>query len=167
MKYVYTLLCLTGLVILQNTFIPVLFPWLPFMPAFVFLVVLSLRLDRSFLLIAALWTGLVQDILIGEMLGLFMLLNFISMALAWEIKKEWLNNHVITGGMRVIAATLIHEIVMAFIMYIRTRENLASVLQVNAGFSLLSNLLLYILLLLWYRVRHRGANLEAVLEAKA
>ena len=167
MKYVYTLLGLTGLVILQNTFLPVLFPWLPFMPAFVFLVVLSLRLERSFLLIAALWTGLVQDILIGEMLGLFMLLNFISVALAWEIKNEWLNNLVVTGGLRIIAATIIQEAAMAFILYIRTRDNLASELQVNTGFSLLSNLLLYILLLVWYRVRHRGVNLESVLEAKA
>lgn len=167
MKYVYTLLCLTGLVIVQSTFLPVIFPWLPLLPAFVFLVVLSLRLERGFSLIAALWTGLVQDILIGDMLGLFMLLNFISVALAWEINNKWLNNLVITGGLRIIAATLMHELGMAFIMYIRTRENLTSLLQVNAGFSLLSNLLLYILLLVWYRVRHRGTNLEAVLEAKA
>ncbi|HBI56345.1 MAG TPA: hypothetical protein DDY38_05935, partial [Firmicutes bacterium] len=63
MKYAYSLLWLTGLVIFQSTLLPVVFPWLPLMPAFVFLVVISLRLERRLLLIAALWTGLIQDIL--------------------------------------------------------------------------------------------------------
>ncbi|MDD4657539.1 MAG: rod shape-determining protein MreD [Eubacteriales bacterium] len=166
MKYVYSLLWLTGLVILQSTLLPVVFPWLPLAPAFVFLVVVSLRLERRFFLIAALWTGLVQDILLGEFLGLFMLLNFISAALIWEIKNELLDNLVLTGGLRLIAATLIQEILMAFIFYIRGRANLGSALQINAGINLLSNLLLYILFMFISKLLRRRDKLEAVLEAK-
>lgn len=166
MKYVYSLLWLTGLVILQSTLLPVVFPWLPLAPAFVFLVVISLRFDRRFFLIAALWTGLVQDILLGEFLGLFMFLNFSSAALVWEIKKEWLDNLVLTGGLRLIAATLIQEFFMAFIFYIRGMANLTSALQINAGINLLSNLLLYILFLIIYKLRCRRDKLETVLEAK-
>lgn len=166
MKYAYSLLWLTGLVILQSTLLPVVFPWLPLMPAFVFLVVISLRLERKLLLIAALWTGLIQDILLGEFLGLFMLLNFISAALVWEIKNELFDNLVLTGGLRLIAATLIEEILMAFIFYIRGTANLGSMLQVNAGIHLLSNLLLYVLFLVIFKLRRRQDNLEAVLEAK-
>jgi rod shape-determining protein MreD len=166
MKYAYSLLWLTGLVIFQSTLLPVVFPWLPLMPAFVFLVVISLRLERRLLLIAALWTGLIQDILLGEFLGLFMLLNFISAALVWEIKNELFDNLVLTGGLRLIAATLIQEILMAFIFYIRGTANLGSMLQVNAGIHLLSNLLLYVLFLVIFKLRRRQDNLEAVLEAK-
>ncbi|HCX78133.1 MAG TPA: rod shape-determining protein MreD [Firmicutes bacterium] len=166
MKYAYSLLWLTGLVIFQSTLLPVVFPWLPLMPAFVFLVVISLRLERRLLLIAALWTGLIQDILLGEFLGLFMLLNFISAALVWEIKNELFDNLVLTGGLRLIAATLIEEILMAFIFYIRGTANLGSMLQVNAGIHLLSNLLLYVLFLVIFKLRRRQDNLEAVLEAK-
>lgn len=165
MKYLINLLTLALLVALQSTLLPVVFPWLPLTPAFVYLVVLSFRLPRRHLLIAALWAGLVQDVLLGEFLGLAMLTNYIAMAVTWELKEDLLENTVLTGGLRIIAATLLQEVLMAFVYYIRglSVENLFYLLQVNAGTGLLSNLLLYLLLLAALRTRGSG-RIEAVLE---
>jgi rod shape-determining protein MreD len=166
MKYVLSLLGLTGLMILQSTLLPFIFPWLPLSPALVYLVVASLGKERKFLLTAALWTGLVQDILLGEVLGLFMLLNFISMILVLEIKYEIFDTYILTGGLRLIAATLIQDIIMAFILYIQGIPNLGPALQINVGINLLSNLILYALFLIILKLRHPGDKLESVLEVK-
>lgn len=166
MKYFWTLLALTGLVIVQSTLLAALFPRLPLAPALVFLMLASLRFERGFFLIAALWAGLVQDILLGEFFGFFMLLNFNSAVWAWEIRKEWLDNLVLTGGLRLIAATLLQEVFAAFFFYIRGITDLAGTLQINAGKDLLFNLLIYAVFLLALKIRHRGSKLEAVLGAK-
>lgn len=151
---------------LQSSLFRVLFPWLPVAPALVFLIFVSLRMKRGTFLILSLWTGWVQDILFGEILGLFMLLYFISAVLVWEIKREWVDNLVLTGGLRLIGATLVQEILLVFIFYIRGVRNLGFALQINAGKSLLSNLLLYALFLLVLKVCNRGQKLETVLEVK-
>lgn len=166
MKYVLSLLGLTGLVIIQSTFLPLVFPWLPLAPALVYLVMASMRQERKFLLIAALWTGLVQDILLGEVLGLFMLLNFISMFVILEIKYEIFDTYILTGALRLIAATLIQDIVMVFLLYIQGIPNLGPALQVNVGINLLSNLILYAVFLIILKLRHPGDKLESVLEVK-
>lgn len=166
MKYAYPLLWLTGLLLLQSTLLPVLFPWLPLTPAFVYLIVFSLRTDRRFFLIAALWLGLVQDILLGEFFGLYMFLNFISAFFVWEVKNDLLDNLVLTVGLRLIAATLIQEALLAFIFYIRRMARLGTALQINSGLSLLSNLLLYVLYLTFIKLCRRHEKLETELEGK-
>lgn len=166
MKYVYNFAVLTLLVILQGTLFPVLIPWLNITPAFVFLTLLSFRFSRTYLLTAALWAGLVQDLLMGEVLGLFMLTNFIAMAIAWELKEDFLDNRVLTVGLRIAVATLIQEVILGFSFYIRglDSKSLLAVLQLSAGTNLLSNLILYILLLGWLRLRGSD-KIEAALEA--
>lgn len=166
MKYVFSLLWLTALVIMQSTLFPLIFPWLPLAPALVYLVAASLVQERRLLLSAALWTGLVQDVLLGEVFGLFMLLNFVSMFFILEIKYEVFDSHILTGGLRLIAATLIQDILMAFIFYIQGIPNLGPALQINAGINLLSNLIIYILFLIILKLRHPGDKLESVLEVK-
>jgi rod shape-determining protein MreD len=167
MRFFYTLLGLTLLIVFQSTLLPVIVPWLPLNPTFLFLVVLSFRLDRTLLLLAGLWAGLVQDVLLGEMLGLFMMANFIALAVIWELKEELLEDVILTCGLRVVVATLIHEVLMSFIYYIRGLEvaRLLYILQLNAGITLLSNLVLYILLLAWLRTRGSG-KIGALLEAR-
>lgn len=166
MKYALPLLALAGLVIMQSTLLPLVFPWLPLAPALVYLVVASTRQPRNFLLIASLWTGLVEDILLGETLGLYMLLNFISMFLILEIKYEIIESYVLTVGLRLIAATLIQDILMAFIFYIQGIPNLGPALQINAGINLLANIIVFIVYLLVIKVRHPGDTLESLLEVK-
>lgn len=165
MKYFFSFAVLTVLVLLQGTLLPVIFPWLVLNPALVFLIILSFRFKRSYLLGAALWSGLVQDILMGEVLGLFMLTNFVAMVFVWELSDSLLDNRVLTGGLRVVVATLIQEALLTFVWYIRLNpENLMRFFQLNAGKNLLSNLMLYILLLLWLRSRGRD-KIEAAMEA--
>lgn len=166
MKHAYPFLWLTGLVILQSSLLPIVFPWLPLAPAFVFLMLASLRLERWHFLLAAVWTGLVQDILLGEYFGLFMLLNYLSAILAWEIKKKWLDSAVLTGALRLIAATLFQDGLMAFILSIRGQSELGLALQINAGRNLLACLLLYALFLLALKLKNRQEKLETVLEAR-
>lgn len=166
MKYALPLLALTGLVILQSALLPLVFPWLPLAPALVCLVFASIRQERRFLLIASLWTGLVMDILLGEILGLYMLLNFVSMFIVLEIKYEVFESYILTVGIRLIAATLIQDVFMAFIFYIQGIPDLIPALQINAGMHLLSNLILYLLSLLVIKLRHPGDKLESVLEVK-
>lgn len=167
MKYLYNLGFLTVLVLVQGILLPVFIPWLPLAPAFLYLIVLSFRLDRPYLLGAALWTGLVQDILLGEMLGLTMLTNFVAMTIAWELKKSLFENAVFTCALRIVVATLVQELLIAFVYYIRGlgSGNLLLVLQINSGINLLSNLVLFILLLGWLRSRGEG-KITAVLETK-
>lgn len=166
MKYALPLLALAGLVIMQSTLLPLVFPWLPLAPALVYLVVASTRQPRNYLLIASLWTGLVEDILLGETLGLYMLLYFISMFLILEIKYEIIESYVLTVGLRLIAATLIQDILMAFIFYIQGIPNLGPALQINAGINLLANIIVFIVYLLVIKVRHPGDTLESLLEVK-
>lgn len=165
MKYFYNFAVLTVLVLMQGTLLPVIFPWLVLNPALIFLIILSFRFKRSYLLWAALWSGLVQDILMGEVLGLFMLTNFIAMALIWELSDSLMDNRVLTGGLRVAVATLTQEALLAFVWYIRQNpENLIRFFQLNAGKNLLANIMLYILLLLYLRFRGRE-KIEAAMEA--
>jgi len=166
-RFLYNLAVLTLLVIIQGTLLTVLVPWLPLAPAFIYLAILSLRLERPYLLAAALWTGLAQDILVGEMLGLTMLTNFVAMTIIWELKEEYLDNAVLTCGLRIAVATLVQELIIAFIYYIRGLESgsLVQVLQINAGINLLSNLSLYILFMVWLKIRGAG-KVAAVLGAK-
>jgi len=105
--------------------------------------------------------------MLGEILGLFMLANFLAMSIIWEFKKGWLDNAVLTCGLRLVIATLTQEILMTLVYYIRGLEqsNLSFVMQINAGNNLLSNLLLFVLLLAWLRIRGSG-RVEAALEAK-
>lgn len=168
MRYLYSLATLMLLVLLQGTLLPLAVPWLPLNPALLFLVFLSFRLQqRSQFLAAALWAGLVQDILFGEILGLFMLTSFIAAAVIWELKEGFLDNPVLTCGLRLIIATLIQELLIAFIFYIRGLEpnNLGHVLQVQAGLSLAGNLLLYFLVLAWLGLGG-SQRIAAALEAK-
>ena len=155
MRYFYSLLGLTLLIVFQGTFLPVIIPWLPLSPALLFLVILSFRLERTQLLVAGLWAGFVQDILLGQMLGLFMMANFLALIVIWELKEELLEDVIMTCGLRLIVATLIQEVLMTFIYYIQGWEptRLLFVMQLNAGINLLSNLLLLGLLLAWLRMR--------------
>ncbi|MGI6364355.1 MAG: rod shape-determining protein MreD [Bacillota bacterium] len=167
MKYLANLAVLALLVMVQGTLLPAIIPWLPLAPAFIYLIILSMRLERPYLLGAALWTGLVQDLLLGEMLGLSMLTNFVAMAIAWELKESFVENAVLTCGLRVVAATLVQELLISFVYYVRGLEhgNLLSILQVNAGLNLLSNLGLYLLLLAFLRLRGEG-KVSALLEVR-
>ena len=166
MKYLANLAVLALLVMVQGTLLPAIIPWLPLAPAFIYLIILSMRLERPYLLGAALWTGLVQDLLLGEMLGLSMLTNFVAMAIAWELKESFVENAVLTCGLRVVAAT-VQELLISFVYYVRGLEhgNLLSILQVNAGLNLLSNLGLYLLLLAFLRLRGEG-KVSALLEVR-
>ncbi len=167
MKYAANLAVLTLMVMVAGTLLQVFVPWLPLAPAYLYLIILSMRLERPYLLGAALWTGLVQDILLGEMLGLTMLTNFVAMAIVWEVKEEFLDNPILTCGLRVVAATLVQELLITFVYYIRGAEtgNLLAIFPVNAGVDLLANLGLYILYLAWLRLR--GANkISAALEVR-
>lgn len=154
------------LVMVASTLLQVFIPWLPLAPAFLYLIVLSMRLDRPYLLGAALWTGLVQDILLGEILGLTMLTNFVAMAIIWELKEKYWDNAILTCGLRVVTATLVQQLLIAFIYYIRGSDagNLA-VLSVNAGVNLSANLGMYIIMLAWLRLRGAG-KISAALEVR-
>lgn len=167
MRYAYTLLVLTLLVLVQSTFLHILIPWLPLNLALLFLIVLAVGMDRTSLLFAGVWTGFVQDILYGEALGLFMLANFIALALVWELKDSLMENPVLTTGLRLVVASLTIDLLMTFIYYIYGLEsgNLLIALQLKAGINLVSNLLLYLLLLTWLRLRGSG-KITAVLEAR-
>lgn len=167
MRYLGKLAVLALLVMAQGTLLPVFIPWLPLAPAFLYLIILSMRLERPYLLGAALWVGLVQDLLLGEMLGLSMFTNFVALALAWELKEELVDNAALTCGLRVVAATLVQELLITFVYYIRGLEhgNLLTILQINAGINLLSNLALYLILLAYLRLRGEG-KIAALLEVK-
>ncbi|HOB35082.1 MAG: rod shape-determining protein MreD [Firmicutes bacterium] len=168
MKYLRVLAVLAFLVIVQTTLLPRLFPWLPLAPAFLYLVVLSFRLPRNFLLTAGLWSGLVQDILVGEVFGLTMFTNYIAMAVVWEFKDDLLDNAVVTCGVRVVIATLVQEFLTAFVYYIYSAGSghISNTLQISAGLNLLSNLLLYALFMLWLRLRG-SEKVSAFLEARS
>jgi len=155
------------LVILQGTLLPTVIPWVTLTPAFVFLAILSLRLPRYQLLLCALWTGLVQDVLLGEMFGLYMLTHFLAMAVIWELKEELLDNAILTGGLRLMAASMLQDLVIAFVCYVRGRgdSGLVLLLQTNAGTNLFSNLVMYIVYLSWLSLRGKH-RIENVLEAK-
>lgn len=168
MKYLKTLAVLALLVILQTTLFPLLIPWLPLAPAFLYLVILSFRLQRTFLLVAALWTGLVQDILVGEIFGLTVFTNYVAMAVIWEFKDDLLDNVMVTCGVRVVIATLVQEFLTAFVYYVYSTGsgNIFNTLQISAGLNLLSNLLLYAIILLGLRMRGTE-KVSAFLEAKS
>jgi len=138
--------------------LPILFPALPMFPVFLYLTVLSMRLQRPYLLACALWAGLVQDVLVGQILGLSMLTNFVAMFVIWELKDSLLENTIMTCGLRLVVATLVQELLMGFLFYIRGLEpdNLLFILQINTGITLLSNLLLYFLFLALLRLRGQG-----------
>lgn len=166
MKRVYPLLWILGLALLESTLLPFIFPAFPLTPALVALVFVSLRFQRPYFLIAALWAGLIQDILLSEHLGLFMLLRFCGAALAWEIKNELIDNLVLTGMLRLIAMSLTQDVLTAFILYISGLRDLGPALQINAGVNLLANLVLYGLFLLVIKLFHPKTRLDITLGAR-
>lgn len=142
-------------VLLQGSVLPVFLPWLPLNPALVLLVFISFKTPRNRLLGLAVWAGFLQDIMYGEVLGLSMLGLFLGFLAAKEIKTEFVDHPLTVCALRLIVAVLIQELTYAFFFYIRGATGLFAALQVNAGKSLLANLLLLALAFLWLRFRNK------------
>lgn len=154
------------LVAVQASLLPVIVPQLIFYPALLALVVLSFRLQRSWLLALALWTGLVSDMLYSEILGLHMLAYFIALVAVLEISRSWLDDLLLVCSLRVVAAIIIIEGLHAFVYYVRGfSDHLLRALQINTGLSLAANLLLFGLFLLILRLRGRD-QIHTLLEGK-
>lgn len=166
MKRLYPFFWVLLLALAQSTILPAAFPGFPLTPVLVYLVFTSLRSDRWLFLAVALWAGFLQDLLLGENLGLFMLLSFSSGAFAWEIKNELIDNLALTGMVRVIAMSLLQDLFMAFILLIKGQPGLGSALQINAGINLLQNLLFYGLFLLIIKLFHPRTKLDLILEER-
>ena len=142
-------------VLLQGSVLPVIVPWLPFNPALILLVFASFKAPRNRLLALALWAGLLQDVMYGEVLGLSMLGLYLGFMAVHEIKTEFVDHPFTACALRLIIAVLIQELTYAFFFYIRGATGLFAALQVNAGKSLLANLLLLGLAFLWLRFRNK------------
>lgn len=167
MKRLYPFIGVLIFALAQSTILPSVFPGFPLTPVLVYLVFTSLRTERWLFLVVALWAGLLQDLLLGENLGLFMLLNFSSGVLVWEIKNELIDNLALTGMVRIIAMSLFQDIFMAFILFVQGQPGLTPALKMNAGINLLENLLLYGLFLLLLKLFHPRTKLDLVLEEKS
>ncbi|MTI95611.1 MAG: hypothetical protein FH749_08995 [Firmicutes bacterium] len=164
MKSVYQAGATILLVLLQGSFLPVFLPRLPVNAALVFLVLISFTAGRNKLLGFALLAGLVQDVLYGEITGMFMLMYFVSAVALWELKTNLLVERVYMCGLRLAVATLVQDLTATFIFYMNGMDSgqLLATLQFNAGINLLANLGLLLIVLALFRVRGK-ASMAAVL----